>query len=320
MNQKNQLLIIIAILLISISLVYIKKTQKNWYETDEWAEKLKKATPRPQVPDWAQPNEEKPPQPPQKIEPEWKDYPAVRSVTNLGKVLSDIDSHMPAGHIYKDSDKITWGHETLHGISSNIRQKYSQGFYGGFKTIHGEPAWKTLEGIPVFHNGQINGFYCLDNKAVIIAEPKTTISATAALVPTSLRGGVYSLYLVQQASSWNNTPLYILDEWNAYTGGSLTRKDLNIAERSETVQYMIEFDVYATALAMSIKKNDPNYDDKQFKNFLMWNIERSMSILNNEAGAVDYLEKFKKNQDAQSLRDFAKNYFGEQWCHKYFGI
>jgi len=316
MDRKNQLFIVCVLLFVTILVVYTKK-KTNRIEIKppaDWTQPYKPPVMPPKT-------EPKPEQPPQKIEPEWKEYPPVRSVTNLGKILSDIDSHMPAGHIYKDNDKITWAHETTHGINSNIRQKFSQGYYGSFKNIYGEPAWKLIDGKhAVFHNGQVNGFYCLDNKAAVIFEPHTTISATAALVPKSLRGPVYSLYLVQQASSWNNTPLYIFDEWVAYTNGSACRLDLGIQERSETVSQMLEFDVYATALAMSVRKSDPNYDDKQFKAFLMWNIERSFQLHKGEERAASYLTALRTGTDAEELRKFARDYYGSEWTKRIMGF
>lgn len=232
---------------------------------------------------------------PVRVEPTWIVLKPLRSVTNLGTVLNDIDSHLQAGHIYRDSDKITWGHETTHGINSRLRQLY-QG------------------------QGRINGFYVLQDRGVIIQEPKTTIQAVARAIPPSLRGGVYSLYLIQQAPSWGDTPLYIFDEWTAYTNGSAVRKDLNITERAETVQYMMEFDVYAMTLAMVMKQQDPNYDDKQFKAYLMWNIERSMSLYANESGATNVLNGLRNNPDAAALRKFSKEYFGEMWCKEVLGI
>lgn len=196
---------------------------------------------------------------------------------------------MPAGHIYTDSDKVTWAHETSHGIASNLRQKFSD-------------------------RGKINGFYCLNDRAAIIKEPKTTIRAAASRVPQSLKGDVFNLYLVQQASSWNDIPLYICDEYVAYSNGSAARKDLQIQDRAETVQYMMEFNTYSIALAQAIKAQDPSYDDKQFKAFLMWSIKRSMNIYNQESGAKNYLDRLRKEQDADELRAFAREYFGAGWC------
>ncbi|RDJ35436.1 MAG: hypothetical protein DWQ19_11510 [Crenarchaeota archaeon] len=313
MSRKEQLFIICILLLVINILVYLKKTDKHpeHVQEDPGLEWLFK-------PEQEQPKPEPKPEPEPEIEPEWVNYPPLREVTNLGKVLSDIESHMPAGHIYRDSDKITWAHETTHGINSNLRQKYSRS-YGG-RDVWGRSAWKEIDGKPVFHNGRINGFYCLDNKAAIIEEPPTTMQAAAALVPQSLRGPVYNLYMVQQARSWGDTPLYIFDEWSAYQNGSACRADLEIQERSETVSQMLEFDVYALALAMAVKKQAPNYDDSQFKRFLMWSLDRSFKLYKGESRAQSYLQAWKTSPDAEDLRQFTREYCGQEWTKKVLGF
>lgn len=236
-----------------------------------------------------QESEEKKEENEEDIQPAFVKFTSVRSQNSaLGKVLSDIDSHLPAGHQYRDSDKITWGHETTHGINSEIRNKYSR-------------------------SGKVNAFYCLEDRGVVIREPNTTIRTVASKVPPSLRGDVYDLYLVSQAGGWNDTPLYIFDEWVAYTNGSAVRKDLKISSRAESVQYMMEFNIYALTLAKVVKERG-GYNDTQFKAFLKWNIKRTMSIFNNEERAERYLSLFRKNKDAESLRKFSKEYLGEKWC------
>lgn len=311
MDKKKMLLIIICLLL-AINIVMVRKKRQHLLQKSAPPTQEQPTTPE------SPKNEEPPkvePKLPEKIEPKWTDWPAVRQVSNLGKVLSDIESHMPAGHIYKDSDKITWAHETTHGINSNIRQKFS-----GSEVNWGRSVWREIDGKPVFHAGRVNGFYCLDNKAAVINEPNVRIQTVAAAVPQSLRGPVYSLYLVQQAQSWGDTPLYIMDEGIAYQNGSACRLDLGIQERSETVSQMMEFVVYGTTLAMIIKKQDSSYDDQQFKAFLMWFIERAFNIYKGEERAKPYLEAFKTSNDATSLREFAKSYYGEEWTKIILGF
>lgn len=225
-------------------------------------------------------------------EPAWIKLPKVREPDQaLGTVLSDIDSHLHEGHIYRDEDVVTWGHETTHGINSVIRNRHHKG-------------------------RRVNGFYCLEDRCIVITEPPTTIKTVATKVPPSLRGQVFQLYLQSQAESdWNNHPLYILDEWVSYTNGSAIRKDLGIKSRSETVLYMTEFNVYALVLAKVVHTKE-KYKDKQFKPFIRWNIERAMSIYSKESAATKYLTKFRKNEDAEELRSFAFDYFGEEWCQK----
>lgn len=287
--------------MILIGIIYVKKTTKKTQPP-----KIEEISPiQPPI------TPESPPEPP-KIMPKWTNYPLIREINNLGRVLSDIDGHMPQNHIYRDNDKVTWGHETTHGINSNLRMKFSQKNYS-------QNSWKTtITKRPVYHDGTINAFYCLENRAIIIKEPKTTIQKTAALIPPSLRGNVYKLYLIDQAHSWGDTPLYLMDEWVAYTNGAEVRKDLKIEDRADTVRSMLEFDVYCICLAKAIEKYDPNYNNEIFKSFLTWNIERSISLHANEA--VDYLEKIKTNTDANEFRKFTKSYFGEGWTKKTFGF
>lgn len=307
MTRKDSTLIIV-ILLISMGIIYqLKKVDPPTVIAD-----------RPTQPIVVDPEPIKPeitPEAPKRVEPVFINWPKVRAVdSGLGKVLGDIESHMPAGHIYKDSDKITWGHETTHGINSNIRnrnQRWLVKYKTRFLFLKEKYLVKAAE--------RVNGFYCLEDRAAVIVEPPTTIRAAAAKVPQSLRGGVYNLYMVQQAGSWNDTPLYIFDEWVAYTNGSEVRKDLGITGRAETVTYMMEFNVYSMSLAMVVKEKG-GYDDTQFKAFLMWNMERSVKIYNSEPEATAYLNKLRTNGDAENLRAFARSYFGAEWCKEILGF
>jgi hypothetical protein len=227
-------------------------------------------------------------------QPKWITYPAIKKSKSYS-VLSDIRCHIDDGGYYNDSDLITAGHETTHGINSFIRNKY-------------------YDGTP------INAFYCLEDRAIILNEPKTRIETVASQVPRSLRGSVYNLYLVEQASTWGDRSLYLLDEWIGYTNGSEVRKDLQIKSRAETVRYMLEFDVYAIVLAKILEEKEKSYNSENFKNFIRWNIERSMKIYNGENEAKYFLEKLKLEDDAESLRLFSRNYFGFEWCKNVFGF
>ena len=258
------------------------------------------------------------------VEPEFDQEVPVRQVdSSIGPVLADIDSHMPAGHIYKDNDKITWGHETSHGVASRLRMNGSK-FFGANNQIHWNGFFVPLKcGHQVFKsNAGTNSFYLLNNRAITLDEPNTTIQAVAKLVPRSLRGGVYSLYMVQQAQSWGDTPLYIFDEWIAYSNGSAVRSDMKIQKRGETVQFMLEFNVYALCMAKSIKD-----DDAKLKTFLKWHLHRTMNLWegNKESGgdlsgAESYWEKVKTSSDAEEFRSFARDYLGQDWAKQVLGF
>lgn len=309
--KKMNKLVIINIVLIILIIFLINKKQKELLIEDAVIPNI------PQEKEDLEENKEE-----ERKTPEFKKYPPLRTVENLGKVLSDIESHMPAGHIYKDSDKITWGHETTHGINSQLRMKSSKTSYQGNTTYIGQMI-ESVHGKPVFKSfNRINCFYVLNDQYVVIQEPNTTIQEVAKNIPKSLRGGVYQLYLVQQAQSWNDTPLYVFDEWVAYTNGSEVRLDLKIKERSESVLFMLEFNVYALCVAMTSKTND-----EQLLNYLQWNIERAMNIyqkskqeLGNSEDHDKYLNQMRNNADAQSLREYTRETFGSDWCKEILGF
>jgi hypothetical protein len=315
MDRRYLYIILILNFLTMFAAAKIKLDRRN-IESDG----LKPTPEKPEI-ERKEPKPEIEPEPPvpQTPAPEITIEEPIRSVSNLGKVLSDIDSHMPAGHIYRDSDKITWGHETTHGIHSRLRMKLSRSrrFYGNLLE-----QWRfTPTGRPVYwSNARINVMYVLENRAVVIDEPDTTIRAAAQLVPQSLRGGVYRLYMVSQAAQWNDTPLYVFDEWVAYGNGAAVREDLKIESRQETVQYMLEFNNYSLAVAMACKT-----EDAQFKSFLKWNLERSMELYKSNLSIGDlskstaYLENTRTSNDASELREFARNYLGRDWCKKVLG-
>ncbi len=223
-------------------------------------------------------------------------YRAVRKVDGLGRVLSDIDSHMPAGHQYRDANRITWAHETTHGINADIRNKHYM--------ATGE---------------RVNAFYLLEDRAAVVVEPKTTIARVDANVPQSFRGTCHDLYLVRQRKGWNNEPLYLCDEWVAYTNGAACGKDLRLDADSE-VEFMTEFTGYVLCLACTVKEDCPDYDDRQFRAFVMWSVERSMKLFAGEAGANRRLEAMRGSPDGEAIRRFSRRYFGVEWCSGVLGF
>lgn len=163
------------------------------------------------------------------------DVPVVQNNVDksLGAVLGDIESRMSKGHQYSSSDRITWAHETTHGINSKVRNAI----------------YKPDE--------SKNAFYVLEGKALVLREPThITITQVASKIPQQLRGGVYQQYMVNQAKGWNDRPLYIMDELSAFTNGSMTRTDLKITDRAETVSYMWEMAVYSSYVAMHSKMEE----------------------------------------------------------------
>jgi len=236
---------------------------------------------------------------------DWYTFAASKTLSDgsWGPALTDIENHLPSkyGTTYRDSDKITHGHETSHGIHADLRNYHN----------------KTGK--------RANAFYVLNDKAALVIEPNMRKSAVAAHVPATLRGSRYSLYITGQ-TAWDDTPLYVWDEWNAYVNGGAVGTDL--VKRGmwkygwrDGVNGQLEFAVYAVAVAMAVQKTDPTYltSNEQFREFLAWNLRRTMSIYREGAVMKDfawkdqdaYYDRMKTSADAEVWRTFVKNFFGE---------
>ncbi len=219
--------------------------------------------------------------------PAFTNYPSIRNVGNLNGIVADIESHLQAGHPYQDSDLITWVHEGTHGINADLRNKFRR-----------------------------PGFYVLNNRAILLKEePRTTLTRVSRLVPVSLRGGVYNLYLIESRQWWENEPSYVWDEFVAYTNGADARRQLHIRGRQETIRYMLEFIVYSSCVTKSAKSSD-----KQIRSFLMWQVERSMKLYHASGVKSAYLDRLRKSADATELRVYMRDYFGLEFTRNVLGF
>lgn len=269
-------------------------------------------------------------------EPRWGKWQRLREVSDpkFGVILGDIESHLPKGHQYSDTNKMTWAHESTHGINANIRNRYFKNTKDNF-----------------------NGLYVLQDRSLVLKEPNVTISDVAKEIPDDLRGPSYRLYLNEQALAWGDRPLYLMDEWVAYTNGAEAGKELNVKGWYYELLQAHNFNIYCLTLAMVVNRDLSDYDDTEFKKFLMWNTDRvfRISIPSDKTrvdlgfppnGAVnvsnghicphqrledygsevnlrmveDYLDKVRKSQDAEKLRKFAKDYLGDEWCRRIYGF
>lgn len=229
-----------------------------------------------------------------------------------GPVLADIVNHLPSeyGNTYYDSDKITWAHETTHGINSHVRNEIAD--------------WRSDQ----------NGFYVCEDRAVVLDEPDMRKSVVAGYVPSSLRGSRYDLYL-EGMGDWDDTPTYILDEFVAYTNGGAAGVDLAArglwnAGWRDGVAGQLEFTVYAIALLMATEEHDPTFfrDNTQYKEFIVWNARRAMRIY--REGSVlsefrwdtqdQYYEDMRTARDAEDLRAFARRLMGDAVTDELLGL
>jgi hypothetical protein len=245
---------------------------------------------------------------------QWLDYGPLSSTTGAGwgPVLTDIAQHLPSSQLatYWDSDPITAGHETSHGIHAWLRNNFND------------------TGVAA------NGFYVLGSRAVIVEEPGMRKSDVAAYVPASLRGSRFSLYITGQ-TEWDDTPLYVWDEWNAYVNGTAVGVDLATAGAwtsgwQDACMGTLEFVVYALAVGMAVRDHDAAYfaSYRQFTEFLAWNLRRSMQSYLACAALPDFAwdeqdqlyAALRTGADADAMRQFARATFGAAWTQQVLGL
>jgi hypothetical protein len=228
----------------------------------------------------------------------------MASGAGWGSVLTDIVEHIPTtyGTQYDvPDDLVAWGVVGTLGIDSHLRV---------YENVTGQRA---------------DGFYLLkDRFALVVEPPKTKVSDVAAYVPASLRGSRFQSYLVDQAATWNDTPTFILDQWNCETNGSAVAVELATAGAFATprdgVSGALEFTVYSLALGLAVETLDTSYFTTyaQFREFLAWEAERAMGLyragaaLTSLAAATQdaYYAAWKTSADGKALRNFARRTFG----------
>ncbi len=237
------------------------------------------------------------------------DFPDQKNASGSGwgDVLTDIENHLPAsyGTTYRDSDAITHGHETTHGINSHLRNH------------HGPDGVK------------VNGFYVGDDRAVILEEPGIRKQDVAPYVPASLQESRYRMYISNRESwsmAWDDQPLYVFDEWTAYTNGSQVGVDQASHGQwrggwRDGMMGTIEFTVYSFALAQAVAEKDPDYfsSNDNFRAFIAFQAERAMTTYREGAQLQEfrwdkqdaYYQSFLEAADAQGLRDFIRQTWGD---------
>jgi hypothetical protein len=234
---------------------------------------------------------------------EWIHFPAQNEESNAqwGEFLTDIARHLPSqyGDHYYSNDRITHAHETTHGINSHLSNHLRQNSEHGY------------------------GFYVGNDQAIILGEPRVKLSQVAAVIPESLRGSRYQLYCIDQQKYFEDHPLYLFDEWVAYTNGAsagveLTEKKQLDMPRNDALIGPMEFSIYALGVAAAIQKHDPDYlrENRQFRGFLAHELRRSIGIYRRGMR----LEQFRwerrlernllKEDNSQEMRQMVQRLYG----------
>jgi hypothetical protein len=257
--------------------------------------------------------EPKPPTPIPGSQVDWFNFPIQQNKKANTPFLTDIVSHLPTkfGNQYFDNDPVTWGHETTHGIHSHLRN--------------------------VFGKGNV-AFYVGNNKAAFMSQPKMKLKQISDIIPNNLRGSRYNTYFVNQLSGWNGVPLYVFDEWVAYTNGAaigletpgrvnLTPKHRELHtvsdNRSDVMVGALEFSIYAILTCVAIDKYDPSFlQNKQYKEFVASELKRSIDIYRKGIILPQYIwdTPLEKNvrQDQSCINILNKMYGNDLTMRKLF--
>jgi hypothetical protein len=155
------------------------------------------------------------------------------------------------GTRYRDASRVTWCHETTHGVHAALRNRYR---------------------LPAFYPG--------GGKFALVEPPAVTLGEIAAAVPRQLRGTRYQTYLVSQRRDWDRDPLYVWDEWVAYDNGTTTGIEESGRSQpgaSDDAVACIELSGYALAVAAAARRKGVPVNE-QFREFLAWELRRSLGL------------------------------------------
>lgn len=230
-------------------------------------------------------------------EPSFIEVPQVTNRIKETSVYADIINYAKKPTL-DIKNRMTCAHETTHMINLDLRNTFKK-------------------------DKDINAFYLPPGWAVIIDEPRIRKSQVAEYVPTNVRGYRFSTY-VTGARDWEDKPLYLIDEWCAYiNGGMVGIDDVNNNRYTDGwtdgVSGCLELSLYCVALCIAIEEHDNEYwnNNKQFKAFMNWNLQRAYNVY--EIGKdykefkwnkqEEFLERFRKSRKTKKMRDFIKEHF-----------
>lgn len=261
---------------------------------------------------------------------QFQNYPTQHhSADDASPIYNDFINHCRSWRqMIVRGRKITSAHECTHGINSELRL----GRFGAqalgemaldivFKRvgdsltlIQPNPRAASFQTLAE----RMNGFYVGEDRGVLLPEPRIRKSQVAKYVPSALRGYRYQTYITGQ-TAWDDTPLYVFDEWVAYNNGTLTANDLNARGDSsgkgeDQPMGPLEFLGYAVALCMAVDRLDSPYyqNNPNFTEFMKFEIRRSVGIIQQAIKCFPWqgAQQTYNSLCAGPLNEFALSKFG----------
>jgi hypothetical protein len=221
-----------------------------------------------------------------------KDYHNLPKNTIYSEVLS-YSKHKSFGN---DHGRPTNIHETVHGINNYLNN--------------------------TFASQKVRGFYAGNGRAILLQQPDIKLSNVPSYIPTILREYRYKTYFVQLLNTWNDVPLYPIDEWSAYIAGAECavddfRNNIKEKERFDSVSGALEFSIYCVALAISVKNDNSIYwyTYPEFKNTIHFYLIKSEKIFFEgkdifpSKAQEKLLYNLRTHEDAVYIRNFLATEF-----------
>lgn len=238
-----------------------------------------------------------------------------RSRADWGRVLTDIVRRLPADSRYDEAyrryieagDLVTAGHEWTHFLNEYLTLQSGVG---------------------------TSSYYLLEGRYVSLADPEG-LRGIVPSVPASLRGELHELYLVRNGSNAKIDPLYLLDEWVAYTndlavavdqlasGKPLNEPHCKVIQ-SMTAGNVLEFTFYGFALGMAVQQYDPAYYNSSrghaLREFIAWNASRALELyqqaierdelVRGDARHTRLMRSFRTGSDTAAMRAWVRRELG----------
>jgi len=167
--------------------------------------------------------------------------------TAFPPTLRDIACRLPESTDARDACLITYTHEGSHFL------------------CRGKPGYHCI--------------YVGQGRRWEIPTPPLLTEEVFAAIPKDMHGTtLYDTYLKQGRSEyWSAQPLMFLDEWRAYTVGSLARQELGLSSRAETVRHLESFTAYVEVM-YGLSKELDGYDMTELREFCRWNLGQCREI------------------------------------------
>lgn len=129
----------------------------------------------------------------------------------------------------------------------------------------------------------ITGIYLGGGRAVRLRNPRILKSWVSEYVPPDLRGNMYRTYVAGQLG-WEQTPLYLLDEWSCYITDArvaLENQDQRqLGAKTTSVASCLSMAAIGAALCRAIQQYDPGYFSRspEFLPTVGWMMRESFEL------------------------------------------